>query len=111
MNIEKIQKVIEKMISDHSRIKSVVKSEDDFPSSLEEYYFTYPEDKYLWSIGQNSEEQRYVFYYPSKSDRTTFLRFESDDMDKTTKENLKLLYQVVRGKLYGFDDVVNDILS
>lgn len=113
MNKEKIQKVIEKMLTDHTKIKSVTRSSNDFEESMEEYYFTFPDEKYLWSISQNAEGNNFIFYYPSKEDHSEFIRVGADDIanDYFLKEDLKKLFGLMKGKLFGFDGVLDDILN
>lgn len=109
MNKEKIQKLIVKMLEEQEKISSVTR--DNSPENSEEYYFTYPDDKYQWSILKTTAGIIHIFFYPSKEKRSEFLRFESDDMTAESGSNLKSLFETVRGKLFGFDSVLDDILG
>ena len=111
MNKEKIQKVIKKMLKDNKDIKSVVKVDGVEVSITEEYYFTYPVDKYLWSLGKDYSGGIYIYYYPSRETRSEFLRFGPEELDYSAQEDLRSLMEVVRGKLYDFDEVIDDILG
>lgn len=108
MNKEKIQKVIAKMLAESEEIKSVTR---ESISGSEEYYFTYPDNKYQWSVLKSSDVGNYMFYYPSTSNRSEFLRFDVDEMDESSKKNFNLLFEDVQGKIFGFDSILDDILD
>jgi hypothetical protein len=111
MNKERIQLVIQKMLDEHKKIKSVVRDNDAIEQGGEEYYFTYPDDKYLWSVMKDSGGDNYIFFYPSKDDKSNFLRFGSEELNTLSIQKLKYLFTEVRGKIFGFDDVLDDILG
>ena len=109
MNKEKIQRVIRKMLLEHTKITSVTRGEEN--PSIEEYYFNFPDEKYLWSVTQSADGQYYFFYYPSSLDRSEFIRIGIDDLDSRSKDDLKQLFGLMKDKLFGFDSVLDDILS
>jgi hypothetical protein len=109
MNEKDVSQVVMKMLSDQEAIKSVRSSEDY--GEGEEYYFTYPEDKYFWSVAKDNSGDFFFFYYPSGDDKSVFLRFEADALGSDGGSNLKTLFSIIRSKRFGFDDVVKDILK
>ncbi len=111
MNIEKIQKVIKKMLTENWEINSVVRGEDDYGEEEDEFYFTYPDHKYLWSVSQDMSGKNYFFYYPSSQDRSVFIRFVADELGASTKEDLRSLFEILKGKIFGFDVVLDEILT
>lgn len=111
MDNEKIEKLILKMIADQDQINFVEKSTDPFSNGLEEYYFTFPFGRYSWSICQNPEGDYSIFYYPSQSDKSVFLRFGSDSLGVFGEENLTKLYKIIKEKQFGFDKVLDNILT
>ncbi len=108
MNETEINKIIKKMITNSERIRSVEATDD---SPFNEYYFSYPEDKYTWSILVDDSGTYRLFYYPSNSDRSNFLSFEPDNNFFGSEDNFKSLHTIVKNKLFGFDEVVKDILG
>jgi len=110
MHKERLQQLILKMLNEHQSIKSVTATGPDF-TNVEEYYFTFPDDKYLWSLTKSSDGEIHIFFYPNKSERSIFLRFGPADIDSFYRDRLKQLFETVRGKLYGFDGVLSDILD
>ncbi len=110
MNNLKIQQLVEKIVSDQEKIQSVRKS-DDAPSGSEEFYFTYPDDKYLWSVLKDSEGAHWLYYYPNRDDHSEFMRIGEEGFSITHGDKLQEVFAIARSKLFGFDNVLKDILG
>ncbi|GEM_PF-1669293 len=110
MNDKQIQDVVKKMLSDQDQIQSVRKPTTPVENA-EEYFFTYPGNKYLWSIMQDEDGDYHMYFYASKEDEQTYLRFGEDVFGPEGKEKLTTLFGVLQGKLHGFDQVLKDILG
>jgi len=113
----KIIQVLNTMISNQSRIENVIRSE-------EEYFFLY-DKKYKWSIRKDDEEKYLVFFYPDKNKtledlkNNTDWQYYNDFVTYTTSdlktveaiETFRELYQIVSDKLYGIDEIFDDIIN
>lgn len=111
----KIVEVINTMISNEKKITDVVRNEG-------EYYFCY-NIKHLWSI-RNLNDEYYLHYYPidnlstkdlagiSNWEGIQFVTYASEDI-KTTEavESFRELYQIVSGKVFGIDEIFNEIIN
>jgi hypothetical protein len=112
MNNEKLEKLIEKMLSDQDKIANVKRGDpSEFNGPITEYYFTFPDQKYHWSITSDPSGEHLIFYYPSETDTSTFLRFGRRELSNWAQENLAKLFEVVNLKVFAFDDVLNQILK
>lgn len=116
--MSKIVQAANSMITNSHRISNVIKGHRDL-------FFLYS-DKYKWSIWFDEDEDNYfLFYYPDGLDLEQLASlepFEWDDVpiviyktsDLGTKEahaTFAELYSLVQQKLYGMDDVLEDIIS
>lgn len=110
MEKEKIKNLIDKMLREKDKIGSVTKEINPIEES-EEYYFTYPSDKYYWSVNKDSIGEYHIFYYPEKNIKSEYLRFSRQELGSTVMVSLRDLFELLRGKLYGFDSVLDDILG
>ena len=112
----KIIEVLNSMISKNDRITNVIKSD-------QEYFFIY-DNKYKWSIVKDNNENYFIHFYPDDS-RTieeirnisdwsnyNFVTYSTSDL-KTQEaiETFRELYQVVSDKVYGLDDIFDDIIN
>lgn len=91
-------------------------------NSSNEFFFIY-DMKYLWSILQTSIKDDYLlFYYKGMPPIPKLLedkdRFSKaigySSLDFKTKEAIESfrdLFNIVKGKTYGMDEVLNDILD
>jgi hypothetical protein len=110
MNEEKNKKLLEKIVSNQALIESVERASTS-PDGFEEYYFTYPNTKYLWSIVSSSSSTNLLYFYPDGNQEGNYMRVELPQGDSAVTEKLRLLFEAVRGKVFGFDKVIDDILS
>ena len=114
----KIVQVINAMIENHRKISNVLKRED-------EYFFLY-DKKYKWSIAKNEHEnQFYLHFYPTDDmdlnqlstftnwqSYSNFVTYKSDDIKtKEALESFSELYQIVFGKVFGIEDIFDEIIN
>jgi len=111
MNNEKVMKLVEKMLAESDKIKSVSLSDSEFSNVTNEYYFTFPDNKYKWSISQIKDGSFYLFYYKDSDDDSSFLRVGDNLNDDFFDSNLKNLHELLKGKESGLEIVLQDILN
>ena len=113
----KIVEVLNAMISNKDKISDVIKSDS-------EYFFLYNK-KYKWSTRKDSHEDYFVFFYPDPNITLNDLKYNVDfqyysDFVTYTTEDLKTqeavetfreLYQIVTNKLFGLDELFDDIIN
>ena len=106
------------MILNLEKITSVRKSNE-----ASEYYFIYNE-KYKWSIMQDQGDKEFSIYYYPTGQSLDEIMHESDwqNIDlvyystreiktKEAHESFSELYTLIKEKVYGIDDVFDDIIS
>ena len=112
----KIIEVLNTMISKKEKITNVIKKEL-------EYFFIY-NSKYKWSIVRDNNENYFVHFYPDASvsieqlsevydwNQYNFVTYSTDDF-KTNEaiETFRELYQIVSDKVYGLDDMFDEIIN
>ena len=113
----KIVQVANAMVSNSSKISNVLKND-------KEYFFLYNK-KYKWSISKNVEEDYYLHFYPTDtmtieelsvfdnwSAFNQFVTYSTKDI-KTQEaiETFRELYQIVSDKIYGLDDIFDEIIN
>ncbi|WP_254620311.1 hypothetical protein [Vibrio metschnikovii] len=119
--MSKIVTAINVMISNPELITNVVQGDLDT-----ECFFIY-DKKHSWSIIENKEGKYFLHYYPGNPDVNSLAsipgeRWHEADINSVaytsevlgTKEaldSLKELNSIVREKLYGMDDVLDDIIN
>jgi hypothetical protein len=119
----KIIQVLNSIISNQDKISSVIRSNSGGNSS--EFFFLY-DNKYKWSIVQNSEGNYYVHLYPTTDESLAFLAsldgnswksvvfvtYSTEDL-KTPEaiETFRELYQIVSDKLFGVEEIFNAIIA
>ncbi|MGA0557424.1 hypothetical protein ACO2Q8_12280 [Larkinella sp. VNQ87] len=118
--MHKIVAAVNSMIANPNLISTVIKSVDG-----NELFFTY-EDRFKWSVTKSDEGHYYLYYYPgnvSIQDLATipehkwtssgdFITYSSKEIKtKEAYESFAELYQIVQGKLYGIDDVLDYIIK
>lgn len=115
----KIVQVINAMITNQSKIENVVKINNS------EYFFLY-NNKHKWSIIKNDGiEHYYLHLYPDATQtmnsvlsneqhgiQNEYVTYSTEDL-KTNEaiESFRELYQIVSSKLYGIDDIFDEILE
>jgi len=115
--MSKIVQAVNAMISNPSNITNVLHNDG-------EYFFLYKK-KYKWSTRQ-SETGINLFFYPTNLSLETLCRFDSDDWQgfsemivyrdsdigtKEAKSSFQELYTVVKEKVFGIDEMLNDIIN
>lgn len=113
----KIVQVANAMISNSSKISNVLKNKN-------EYFFLYNK-KYKWSISKSDDEDYYLHFYPTESmtieelsvfnewsDFNQFVTYTTKDI-KTQEsiETFRELYQIVSDKIFGLDDIFDQIIN
>ncbi|SFR65633.1 hypothetical protein [Maribacter stanieri] len=114
----KIIQAINSMIENQDRITNVIQTE-------EEIFFVY-NNKYKWSIHESNQEPNEIllYLYPEKDisiedlskievwPDTKFIVYKvSDFKTKEVFESFNELYQIVKSKVYGVDDLLDDIIT
>ncbi|MDR2906462.1 MAG: hypothetical protein LBU91_00530 [Bacteroidales bacterium] len=117
----KIIQVLNSIISDKSKITNVIRGNLGGNS---EYYFLY-NNKYKWSIAKNSDEEYFVHLYPETEltlsdladpdtwnhSTVSYVTYSTKDLKtQEAEETFRELYQIVSDKLFGIDDIFNDII-
>ena len=117
--MNKIIQVINTMITNLEKITNVIVSKDD------EFFFIY-NNKHKWSIIQNEHNQSIsLFLYPEKdikleqlafdvdfNEYKKFITYDSEDFkSKEVIESFEELMSIVKNKIYGVDDILDDILG
>lgn len=112
----KIIQVINAMISNKDKISNVLQNEG-------EYYFLY-DNKYKWSIKKSNDDYT-LFFYPTQAfsieqlvknndwiNFAEFVTYMSHEIKtREALESFSELYQIVSEKLYGLDDVFDEIIG
>jgi hypothetical protein len=117
--MNKIIQVINTMISNSGRISNVL-------VAVEEYFFIY-NDKHKWSImeSKNDSDAITLFLYPDENikletlaydtDYETYSKFVTyraqDFKSSEVIESYRELLKVVKDKIYGVDDILDEILK
>lgn len=119
--MSKIVTAINVMVSNPDRIKNVIKGYND-----KECFFVY-DGKHPWSILKRADGEYYLAYYPNNQDISHLagipdehwneanihcVTYISKDLGaKEAKESMAELYSIVNEKVYGMDDVLDDIIN
>lgn len=119
--MSKIVKAINVMVSNPDRITYVVKGQHET-----ECFFKY-DGKHHWAIFKNMEHQYILNYFPDQPDLDSLSRIPDDMWDNhapdsvtyTTKvlatkeaiDSFRELFSIVNEKLYGMNDVLDEIIS
>lgn len=118
--MNKIIQVINTMISNSGRISNVLAAQQD------EYFFIYNE-KHKWSIMETKEDPDNItlFLYPDENIKLETLAYDTDfgtynkfvtyraEDFKSSEviESYRELLKVVKDKIYGIDEILDDILN
>lgn len=118
--MSKIVEAINVMISNHEKIDKAFKG--DYEAEI---FFQY-DGKHKWSILKNDAGDYFLHYYPGSdsleklssmpgelwADFTQMVSYTSVTLGtKEAKASLQDLYGIVKEKLFGMDDVLDDIIS
>ncbi|RUO36231.1 hypothetical protein CWE13_09515 [Aliidiomarina shirensis] len=109
------------MVSNPDLINNVLKGQHHT-----EYFFKY-ENKHNWSIFRNHEGVYYLQYYPGEVDLSDLagipdqqweeaapesVAYNTKDLaTKEAVESFRDLYAIVKEKVYGMDEVLDDIIG
>lgn len=117
--MNKIIQVINAMISNAQKITNVIVANDD------EFYFIY-DKKHKWSITKDEEDESIsLFLYPDETKKLEELAFDinfgeykkfvvyssEDFKSKEATESFEELINLVKNKIYGVDDILDEILK
>ena len=119
--MSKIVTAINVMVSNPERITNVIKGYNET-----ECFFVY-DGKHPWSILKQNDGGYYMAYYPGDQDIANLSKipdeywhdanvhcvsYTSKDLGtKEAKESMAELFRIVNEKVYGMDDVLNDIIN
>ena len=116
--MSKIIKVINTMITNEDKIGNVIQGEH-------EYFFLF-NNKHKWSISYNEQEnQVFLHLYPDESltidkiasiqdweSYSNFVSYRSKELKSSEAlESFLELYGLVKTKLFGIDDILDEILG
>lgn len=114
----KVIQVINTMIANSSKISNVIKNDT-------EYFFVY-DKKHKWSISKGEEtDEYYLHFYPTNDmnieqlskfsnwqSYSGFITYKSQEIKtKEAIESFSELYQTVVGKVFGVDDIFDEIIN
>lgn len=118
--MSKIVSAVNAMVEGHKKISGV-----KFGVNDAELFF-YFNDKYKWSISKDANDCYYLCYYPGSQSIDDLAEFSEEDWflfkdyisyntkeigTREAKESFAELYLIVKEKLYGMDEVLEDIIS
>lgn len=115
--MSKIVQAVNSMISNAGMIGPVIQNNN-------EYFFVY-KDKYRWSVSRRDNESHQLWYYPGDLPIEVLAGMEGHDWEmipmvkysdteigtKEAKSSFAELYTIVKERLYGVNDVLDDIIS
>jgi hypothetical protein len=116
--MSKIVQAVNSMISNQKLITNVIQGD-------KELFFLY-KGKYKWSVnGRAPDKDCLIFYYPGDEPLEVLASFENDDWEgtpmivyraselgtKEAKASFLELSNIIKEKLYGVNDVLDDIIS
>lgn len=120
--MSKIVQAVNAMISNKDKISQVMKG----IGTPDEYFFLY-KDKHKWSIYYTKNNEEYVLcYYPGKQslEQLAFMEdgewhsffeliaYGSRDLGTVeAHKSMQELYSIVKGKIFGIDEVLDDIIG
>tara|TARA_Y100000034_G_scaffold135013_1_gene205318 strand:+ start:3390 stop:3740 length:351 start_codon:yes stop_codon:yes gene_type:complete len=113
----KIVQVANAMISNKEKIENVLRNE-------KEYFFLY-NNKHKWSITISEEEEYFLHFYPTDvmsieelavfqdwNNFNQFVTYSTKDIKtQEATETFRELYQIVSDKVYGLDDIFDEIIN
>lgn len=117
--MSKIIKAMNVMISNSFSLRNVTQGH-----SPGEYFFNY--EKYNWSIYRNHENEYFLNYYPKIKSFKQIIDISIDEWDesveyvtystkdlptKEARETFSELYTLVKEKIYGMDEILDDIIN
>lgn len=115
--MSKIVQAVNSMITNKDHISDVLKS-------VEEYFFIY-KNKYKWSMARR-DDGYHLWFYPGNEGLGQLVAMTNSNWDtdvamihytdaeigtKEARESFAELYTILSEKLYGIDEVLDDIIS
>jgi len=112
----KIVSALNAMIRNEEKISDVIAGEQD------EIFFLY-DGKYKWSMKTGDDEELWLWFYPGQNsleDLSCRTDFEGVPMvtyrlseigTREATQTFRELYSIVREKMWGMDDILNDIIK
>jgi hypothetical protein len=114
--MNKIVQVVNAMISNSDKISNVKKND-------KEYFFLY-DNKHKWSIVRGNDEIYHIHFYPTDElnidqlshfndwENYNLVTYSTNDI-KTQEaiESFRELYQIVSNKVFGIDDIFDEIIG
>ena len=114
--MNKIVQVVNAMISNSDKINNVRKNE-------KEYFFLY-DNKYKWSSSRGDDEVYYIHFYPLNDmsieqlssfhdwEQYEYVTYSTKDLKtREALESFRELYQIVSNKVFGIDNMFDDIIG
>lgn len=114
--MSKIVQAVNAMIANPQLIANVVQGQDEF-------FFLY-KNRYTWSMSKR-EDDYFLWFYPGCSHPEELTSFEGHDWEgvpmvtyrakeigtKEARASFTELYTIIKEKLYGLNDVLDDIIA
>nr|WP_297356243.1 hypothetical protein [uncultured Caldimonas sp.] len=115
--MSKVVQAVNAMISNPQLITNVMRNGKEF-------FFVY-KGKYKWSVSKNEKGEYYLFFYPGDEELEHLARYENEEWEGTpmvtysdgdigTKEataSFAELYTLIKERVYGVNEVLDDIIS
>lgn len=118
--MSRIVQAVNAIIANPDLITKVIEGEDG------ELFFLYKE-KYKWSIAKRSEGNYYLWFYPGKETLSQLSSYQGPDWEegnvamvtykdaeigtREAKASFSELYTLIKEKLYGVNEALDDIIS
>lgn len=118
--MSKIVMAVNVMVLNPDKITDVIQGYTD-----SEVFFRY-DDKHKWSIHEGSSGILYLHFYPGAQSLSDLAAMDEEQWDRMARrvtyntkelgtkeavESFKELYSVVKEKMYGMDEVLDDIIE
>lgn len=118
--MSKIVQAVNAMIANQDHISNVIPS----THNKNEYFFVY-KNKHVWSMLKNDDSDHRLFFYPNTnnidylssleghewSDVQMVSYLDSEIATKEAKSSFSELHTILKEKLYGINDVLDEIIS
>lgn len=118
--MSKVVQAVNAMIANENYISNVIPS----THNKNEYFFVY-RNKHVWSMLKDDDSSHRLFFYPNTSnvdylaslmghewsDIQMVSYIDSEIATKEAKSSFSELYTILKEKLYGINDVLDEIIS
>ncbi len=116
--MSKIVQAVNSMISNSDNITNAIRGQD------REIFFLY-KDKYKWSMTRRNDGTHLLWFYPGNQSIEEMATYEPEDWEgtpmvvykdeeigtKEAKASFAELFTIITEKLYGINEVLDDIIS